>query len=268
MKSHIKKHLPIGREGLVVHAQIVGAEGQNPEPASLLASLCEATNRKFTALANSVISLKREGNSHFLRAIMVPTIDAVPVGDDMKGFTALSANMYVDNQDALWGLRESDAGRIMVRATEPENIEQLMDMMSSISCSAVALRSQSPTLANLFEGHEKMLTGLEVGDVVSYYSESSSAIQVGSVVATGTMGTESAILVAPFSGAQQEEVSTSAVAVFVDGASVEYPEVQASYSSGGAPDIERMVDYYRRMFSYNESYFKDLESRIRNHAFC
>jgi hypothetical protein len=60
-----------------------------------------------------------------------------------------------------------------------------------------------------------------------------------------------------------------AVEEVVDHNEIEYPQAEVSLSAtAGSPDVERLVDYFRRMFSYSPEYFRILETRIRSHAFC
>ena len=265
MHAAIKHFIRLGQEGVAVHAQVSGAltaEG-------VMASLSQATQNKFHVLPNSVVLTDQGRVINSVRAIMIPTTNVIPAPENMHGFTALSNNMYVDSHDAMWGLRETSSGRFLVMADEQTNIDQLMDMMASCSSTLPDLQAGAPGVARGIVTHEQALTGLEQGDVVSYYSALSNSLQVGAVVDSSTAEFTQHITVAPLNGSEHEAISTSAVAVFVDHNEIQYPQAEVSLSAtAGGPDVERLVDYFRRMFSYSPEYFRTLETRIRSHAFC
>ena len=265
MHAAIKHFIRLGQEGVAVHAQVSGAltaEG-------VMASLSQATQNKVHVLPNSVIQTEAGRVVSSIRAIMIPMTNIIPAPENMQGFTALSSNMYVDSHDAMWGLRETASGRFLVMADEQTNIDQLMDMMASCSSNMADLQAGAPAVARNIAAHEQALTGLEQGDVVSYYSALSNSMRVGAVVDASTAEVTQYVTVAPLNGDEHEAISTSAVAVFVDHNEIEYPQAEVSLSAtAGSPDVERLVDYFRRMFSYSPEYFRTLETRIRSHAFC
>jgi hypothetical protein len=263
MQASIKHFIRLGQEGVAVHAQVSGPLEAN----AVMASLSQAARGKFRVLPESVVVTDTGRVVNSIRAIMVPTINVIPAPENMNGFTALSNNMYVDSHDSMWGLRETPAGRFLVMADEASNIDQLMDMMASCSSSVEDLRAGSPAVAKSIAEHELRLTGVEQGDVVSYYSSLSNTLRVGAVVDASTAEFTQHVTVAPLDGTESEAISTSAVAVYVDHREIDYPQ-DVSLSAVGSPDVERLVDYYRRMFSYAPEYFRMLESRIRSHAFC
>lgn len=270
MKAFIKTHKRLGEEAIVVLAQVTGCNGDlsRVDRKEFMSSLSAASENKFRVVPNSVTHMFSDRLSSFVRAVMIPTVNIIPAPDNMSTFTALSANMYVDSNDTMWALRQNADGNVLVMASEQENIDQLMDMMASCSSTITTLRTVDPVTAKAFEQHESMLTGIECDDVVSAYCSESNSVRIGSVVAVDKRGTEAKIIVAPFDGGDKFESTSSAICVFVDGKEIQYPALQQTSLSSGAVDIERLVDYFRRMFSYSPEYFQTLESKIRNHAFC
>ncbi|AXG66897.1 hypothetical protein HOU08_gp171 [Dickeya phage vB_DsoM_JA29] len=267
MQTSIKQIDSINQNQCVVLAHVVHADGENIAD-NYGAVLSESAQREFIPVAGSSVVIHGGRTQSYVRTIMQRAKDILPM-EDAREMQALSANMYMDKSKRMWAVRHSESGQdILVRTSDMNDTEELMDMIRSVSnVSAAGLRSVNPDVAKALDKFNLDIAGTQGGDMVSYVSESGD-LRVGFVVAQIQDNDEIGYQVVDKEGNAEVISSMSMVAVF-DGDNIEdrhFPEMD-SVSAAGNATVEKLVNYYRQVFSYSPEYMQRLENIIRNHGF-
>lgn len=250
----------LSNQAVTMYAKVVHGNSNfaNIKPAEILASLSNACGNQFSVAKNSVKILDSGRVTAVVRAIMVPAIDVLPLETAQANMQSLSKNMFIDGEENMWTLRESDSGNVVVRALTVDNPEELVEMMSS--CSSVS--NNDPFTHNIVNRYEQELSHVQGGDFISYFSSESGAVVAGFVVAEVEDNGHSKLLA--LSNSQTPEmIERSAVVTFIDGDELQYPQ-DIKVSVSASADSNRLIQYYKQMYGYAPEYFKHIEAMILN----
>jgi predicted transcriptional regulator len=251
----------LSNQAVTMYAKVVhgNAVFKNVNAADILASLSAACNNQFKPVQNSVKVLDAGRVNAVVRAIMVPAIDVLPLETAQANMQSLSKNMFLDGDENMWTLRESDSGNVVVRALTIDNPEELVDMMSS--CSS-AQGVDDPFTHNIINRYEQELSHVEGGDFISYFSSKSGAVVTGFVVAEVEDNGHTTLL-ALSSNQEPEQIERSAIITYISGDEIAYPE-DVKVSVSASADSNRLIQYYKQVYAYNPEYFKNIEAMILN----
>lgn len=264
MKAYISQVTPINQTHVAAVVHVIHGHQEDIRD-NVAAAISESTNREFMSVSGSITLLESTNTETFLRCIMAQTKDIKPASEATT-MTALSANMYMDASEQLWSLKANAGNDILVRSSDLNNSEELLEMIAS--CSSVrgfqdGLRSKYPAIYKKHEAHMAELATASGGDMVSFVSES--ATHVGFIAAQVQDVDKFSYLVVDNAG-EQHSISCDQIVALMDGSNLtEFPDVGVSMSS--SIDVNKLVDYYKRVFSYNPEYYDRIENIIRQHAF-
>lgn len=253
----------LSNQAVTMYAKVVhgNANFSNVKAADILASLSNACGNQFTAAKNSVKVLDTGRVNAVVRAVMVPAIDVLPLETAQANMQSLSKNMFLDGEENMWTLRESESGNVVVRALTIDNPDELVSMMAS--CSSTASNGNDPFTHNIINRYEQELANVQGGDFISYYSSESGAVVAGFVVAEVEDSGHTKLLALSSNSQTPEMIERSAVITYVSGDEIQYPE-DVKVSVSASTDSNRLIQYYKQVLGYNPEYFKNIEAMILN----
>lgn len=270
MKAYIKQVESISPTQCAVIAQIVHARGEVIND-NFGAAVSESCNREMAPVAGStiVINAGSGATSTFVRTILTRTQDVLPA-DAREGMSSISANMYMDKTERLWTMRHSESGDVLVRTSDVDDNAALIEMIHSCSSNleATTLRNYAPEVAQAVDSIELYLAGARGGDMVQYVSASGVA-KTGFVVAQYQDLDQHGFVVLGSGETQEEVISSKSMVSRLDADQLDEKQFPAldSVSAAGGIDVEKLVNYYARVFSYSPEYFAKVEGIIRNYSF-
>lgn len=266
MQAFASQVKALNNQALVMYANVIhgNTDFRQVNKAEVVASLSAACDNQFKPAANSVVVLDAGRVSATVRAIMVPAVDVLPV-ESASSMTSVSKNMFMDGQDNMWTLRESESGNVIVRALQIDDPEELVDMMSSCS-SASAATNTDPLVKASIKKYESELDSVQGGDYVSFFSSESASI-VGGVVVAEVEDNGNTRLLCLSNAGNPEMVDRGSIVNFISGDEVEYPE-DVKVSVSASTDANRLIQYYKKVLGYNPAYFAKLSAIILGHSFA
>lgn len=267
MQAFASQVRALNNQALVMYANVIhgNTDFSKVNKAEVVASLSAACDNQFKPAPNSVVVLDSGRVAATVRAIMVPAVDVLPV-ESASSMTSVSKNMFMDGQDNMWTLRESESGNVIVRALQIDDPEELVDMMSS--CSSASNSTQTdPMIKAAINKYEGDLNTVQGGDFISFFSSESATIVGGIVVAEVEDNGVTQLLCISSTSGNTEMVDRGAVVSYVSGDEVEYPE-DVKVSVSASTDANRLIQYYKKVLGYNPAYFAKLSAIILGHSFA
>lgn len=236
---------------VAVIATVNGSEDQ------FAASLSAATNNNLFCIAQSMRVLADNNMTKVVRAIMRPSKQLLPANHASQ-MVALSSNMFMDKGERIWHLKSEGGDNVLV-AQQPENLDEMMAMMSSCSSDT----HPDAMVRDAMMSTSSAINAVEGGDVVSFVS-ASGELDVGFVMYTTEDKAEAGIL--SFSGVEHT-VDMQALVTVRPCALLKYPEEVALSVSGQVTGVPTLLDYYKRVYSYNSDYWNKIRQIIVGHSF-
>lgn len=266
MQTTIKQIDSISANQCVVLVQVTHAVGEDISD-NFAGVVSESTSREFIPVAGATVNIQEGRTQSFVRTIMQRATDILPL-EDAREMQALSANMYMDNAKRMWAVRHSESGDVLVRTSDMNDTDELMDMIRSVSnVNPAGIRGTYPDVARAMDRFNLDLAGAQGGDMISYVSQSGE-LRVGFVVAEVMDGDDHGFSVVDKAG-NNEIISSLSMVTVLSGDDIEerhFPQMD-SVSAAGNATVEKLVSYYRQVFSYSPEYMDKLETIIRNHGF-
>ena len=234
--------------------------------AEFAASVSAACQNDMRPVAGSA-SVLEEGRGHaMVRVILNRTEDVIPMESVSSAFIAVSSNMYMDADERMWSVRHGADGDVLVRQSCASDQNDLIEMIRSVSsASDVALASQNPTAHRAFVEHNSSLSAAVAGDMASYVSQSGD-MKVGFIVANVA---DDGSFVALSSDNVEERIEARQMVAVLSGdliAEDAFPPVD-SVSKAAGFTVDKLVDYYSKVYSYRPDYLAQLIERIRGYGF-
>lgn len=267
MKSYIKKIDSINSVSSVALVQVLHDQEQSVNPEAFAASVSAATQNDLAVISGSASIVESGKGVSMIRCLLRKTEDVIPLTSN-QGMVALSANMYMDQKERMWTVRSSESGDVLVRQAAANDNEDLINLIRSVSSASPEMfASQMPTTAGALNAYENVLANAQAGDMASYVSESGN-LEVGFLAARVQDLGNTTFLMVSQSGDNSRVDSRQLVAVLsgqhIDGEC--FPAID-SVSAAIGTNVEKLVDYYTKVFSYRPDYLAKLVERIRNHTF-
>ena len=270
----IRDYEIVNGDHVLVTASVHHSRGESVDAKQAMVQMHNETQGKLSAVAGSFVVLNDEPVRKVIQGMMALSHAALPVTDNMEelGFRSLSKNMFLDDQERIWNVEETESGRIAVRSNTVDNPEELAGLLAQCSVPISkgsdpqyfsALASSSSTVAN----HPKS------GDYVSFVD--AGRTQFGFVISPEFESDSSASYTGNLSvlaSDAEKPVTISDKQVVGNMGFVDYPEPEQEASAAvgnvGKTQVQQLVDYYRRVYSYAPKYFAELQKRIRQHVFA
>jgi hypothetical protein len=244
--------------------------------ALVMESIRQLMDGKGTPVLGSWMSVSRTDFSEDLIGLVSVNKQVVAYTPDMKGFKALSSNMFMDDEKSMWTLKESEGGKLLIRTSAYDDDTVLNDLLSSISSAK----------ANAFDYHTQAVNSefrqpYDGGNYIAYVSKShNDDIRTGFVVSTvcDDNGRPSREVVVLSRVCDSYEVIDRNMILSVCSSDDMDSKLEAVANSGDMEavsaalksnvSLDDILSYYRTLFSRNAEYFRLFEERIRSHFCC
>jgi len=268
MQANIKQIDSINQDQCVVLAQITHAPNEDISDnfGAIISASCD---REYIPVAGASTVIQAGKTNSFVRTIVQRAKNVMPI-ENSNEMTALSANMYMDKNKRMWAVRRSESGEgdVLIRTSDMNDSAELMDMIRSVSnVNAGGIRGTYPDVAKAYDVYNLDLSNAQGGDMVSYVSQSGE-LRVGFVVAEVQDGDDLSYQVMDKAGNSEAITALSMVSLLsgdeIDGRN--FPQVD-SISAAGNATVQKLLDYYKQVFSYRPDYYEKLATIIRNHGF-
>ncbi len=223
---------------------------------------------KMRAVAGSFDSLSSTNFMERVTGIVSVNKQSFVPDSDMKGFTALASNMFMDEEENMWVLRRTEGGNLLIKTTGVEDDVALSGLLQA-TCS-------TKHASNLSHAHKSLSNyqpfKCESGDLVTFIDPNGQPV-LGFVVANDQESTD--LVVQSQFAAEPEVIKVEAViekhdvSGIPDDADTQAETVQASVSAArGVVSLAEMAAYYKRVFIRRPAYFQEFMKRARAHKFA
>ncbi len=266
----IKHFAPAGQGLARVVARVIHTAASRVNPGLIAQALLNKTDNRLSAVAGSFRVMDRGPLSDTVTGILSYNRESIAVAssDDMKGFTAVASNMFMDDEERMWNLHKTESGSLLVRSSGIDDDQALIGLLASLSSSPQTstegrqLTAMASSLRDRVEG----------GQFVSFVN-ANNMLAHGFVVVTAA-DTDDAIVLTGEKD-EPEAIKTNSVTEIhelgADAPQVELSEQEqvdvAVASAAGRVSLDMMVDYYRRMFAASPEYFEQFKQRLLSHGF-
>lgn len=237
-------------------------------PQLVMNALSKKLDGRFQAIAGSFDLVDSGAYTDRITGIVGRTREIVAVSEDnLKGFRALSSNMFMDDEKEMWTMKKTEAGDVLIKTSAEDDLS-LLNLLEATASSGYR---SAPEYAKLSAMCGALASKVQGGNFVSYV-DLNNRITQGFVIATTDSETA---LVLPQGADEPDEVKLDAVTDIHDAA--EMPEVTMSAEeiveqevavSSGRVDVNAIVAYYKRIYNMNPKFFAEWEKRIRSHQFA
>lgn len=262
-------------DGNHVSISAVVSHGRGGAPVEdVHAAIQKATGNRFQAVAGSFRTAEKSPYTTTIVGIVSTTREVKPYKPDAKGnvagFSSLSGNMFMDETESLWSLQEAGDGRVLIRAHAIDNIEDINTLMQSCSANVAA---NIGTEGRYLEAVATVVAGKDEaqgGDYISFVHEEKLHLGVAVCSVLNADGSDTDTMVVLASDAKDTVTIKRTSIVDNLGHTVGFKELEMASESGESnmADISKVAAYYKNLFSYNADFAKELEARIRSHAYC
>jgi len=225
------------------------------------ADILSAINEKFGGKLRAVArSFRLTENSSadasnvmcHIEGYLVPNVEVIEAHSERgKVMSCVASNMFMDDADCIW----NKSGDFLYKKSDVETSEQLEAMLSEVSSEGGFARQRK---ANDFK-----ITTPSAGSFISFTHQGE--MGYGFVVATDTSNKKLMVLA---DGEDEPEVIDDFQVkdqYEVDGDELRQPEeVECSSDS---VSVDKLVQYYKRVYSYNQPFLDGLIGRIKGYSF-
>jgi hypothetical protein len=196
----------------------------------------------------------------------------VPLTDDNRGdFHAYASNMYMDGEQNIWTLKETDAGELLVKANMVEDEASLKDLMHSVS-NSFSLTSGFSAVAS---AQSAIPESVEAGDFVAFASGDTQRIKYGFVAASIQGGKKGEDFVVLAHGEEESETIGRDAVAFVSEVedstldlSKETTAQSITAAAKGNHSLADILSYYKMVYARNPEYFAKFKERLSKHAYA
>lgn len=266
------KHYAQAGAGLArIVARVIHTGASRANRALIGEALSKKFDGKMTAVAGSINVVDSGPLDETITGVVSIVRDSLALASDadLSGFRAVASNMYLDDEDRMWSLSKTEAGRLMVRSTGIDDDQALIGMLHAVASAAPTVRA-SQQLAAIASA---TASNVQAGSLVTYVN-GNNQVALGFVVVASAEGDTAVVLPHHAQDSEGETISVNAVVDVVPDSAIELPALSEEErmgislaSSRGAVSIESMLDYYRRVFGHRPDFYDQFAARIKAHAF-
>jgi hypothetical protein len=233
------------------------------------AQVAEGIKQQFrgaVAIPGSFVALSSSKAMTVFEGIVGVVAQRVVLTDENReNYKAVAANMFMDEGEQLWSLRQTATGQVLVKAADSEADHAVMKHL--MACAS--------TDYNQFEHRDigvenaQIRASVQGGDLVSYISQQSADLQMG--IATASVenedGTDAHMIAVVRPNGQAETVNREMIVVAATFEEDAEDIKEAETATAGAMDVERFNSYYARVFARRPAYFEEFMKRVRSYVF-
>lgn len=230
---------------------------------------------KMEAVAGSFSSVDKGQYQEQITGIVSVVKEAIPVTkENLVGFRAVAANMFMDDEQDMWVVRKSAAGDLIVKTTGIEDDMSLVRLLNQ-SCSHSTNHSSISEQRRMVARASAVCDTVKGGDFVSYVNMNNE-LTCGFLVATAFDEAHPEVhqaVVLPING-EEEVINVKAVIDNHDQTSFpalelsEQETVDAAVASArGSVNLQTLLDYYKKVYARRPAFYAEFAKRIKAHAF-
>lgn len=268
--AHIKQSTVLDGATAMVDAIITHGSREGVDGKTAAFAVQASVESNLVPIAGSMRVIENSPYRTTVRLAMAAANEVVPYEDGMDGFKSVSSNIYMDNNENIWSLRQNEAGKVLVRSNsidDASEIGQLLESCSNVNEATANSRDRQFFQAVASAEVRQGTNALGSQDFVTFAHNG--AVHNGFIVTAMTDENHQPngmfTAVAFSDNPDQQPVTISASAVIQNHGVPGYEEpndMQVSTSS-----VSSLVSYYRKIYGHNAEFFRKLEQQIRGYAF-
>lgn len=253
---NVTDFITCGAKSRVKVAVTAGATSTSSE---ILGAINEQFGGKLRAVARSfrIVEGSNQDRNNVqisLEGYLVPNVEIIATASEQgQKMKCVAANMFLDQSDCIW----SKTGDFLYKKSDIETSEELNQFLTECSSSNIRMRKTA--------GFEA--ASVNSGDFISYMSKGEMCY--GFVVASDYPNRKLMVLA---EGEEEPEVIDTfdvQTSTPIDDEKVRFPEEEEMVeTSATSVDVNAIVNYYKRWFTYNPAYAQMLIDRLKGHSFC
>lgn len=241
--------------------------GRHAKPSDVARAINESFGQR-AAVIPGTLSISHSGATAKVSACLkaVRPVKAVEIDEAGRtpGFTMVSKNLYMDMKDRTqWNVHRDGDRTTLIRAGDLESDEALNKIMNNMVSMSGNFQDAR---AKLVDTVQALATDLDTGVLVSYLQPGTNTHKIG--FSLSGVSEDGTVEVVPMAG-PVEQVSCSHLIRTYEQVEykdhvVEPPMTSNSGFEDGNVTKKDMVDYYRKVFAYNDEYFSKFERMLNS----
>lgn len=263
-KAYIKGSRVLDGNTAAVTAVITHAPKQLDQQ-SIASAITHACGTKMVAIAGSFNKLQGSLTQTVVHGAVKVATHVIPYDEKTCPFTSISSNMFLDENEDTWSLRKTAEGKVLVKSNFIDNANDIAEIMQS--CSSVQAEQRhgiAKELSALASNVAQVQSTINQGSFVAVAH--AGELIYGSVTARVTDGQKEQLAILPTNSPNRILVSESAV---MHSENITCGALEGGFEScSGSNTMERLLQYYGKLYANFPDYFAKLEERIRSHAFA
>lgn len=238
------------------------------DPSLVVTALRNKLENRFEAVANSFSIIEKGSYTDRMAGIVGVVKQIISLDDsaNLKGFKAVASNMFMDDEKDMWVLKKTESGNLLIKTTAEDEIS-LNTILEAVASSGKRNLNEYKMLAAQCSSIAERVQG---GDYVSFV-DYNNCTNLGFVLATTD---EDSALVLTDGSDEYQEIPNMAITDIHDQS--DFPDVKLSDEdlidqqvavSSGNVDLEKVLNYYKKIYGFNAKFFKEFSDRLRAHHF-
>jgi len=233
----------------------------------ILGAITNAFGSKMTALAGSYNLLHKSPTQTLVHGAVAATKDVLDYDPANCQFKSISSNMFMDDDSAVWNLHHSAGKKVLVKANFVDDVAEIGSLLQSCSSAQQhhlggSDKQAAGYVANLRDAQNSIQAG-------AFISVASGGKLVQGAVVAVAFDKDNALgklQVLPLAGGEPMLVSRSSV---MHNETIACKDVEGGFQScSGSTSMDRLLQYYGKLYETQPEYFALISERVRNYAFA
>lgn len=272
--AKIRSSRVINGEQAVVTATVNHGRKQEPNPQEVMAALQSMSGNQLTPVPGSFVAINQEPTRTTISGVMslAKHVMDFPGQEAMvqQGFKAMASNMFLDESEQIWTVKEEGGHKVCVKSNTIDNPEELQGLLAKCTTSITA--GNDPAYFTSVASAAQAQAAPEAGTLITFVSESTTkfGVVLGSVFESDSADSYTGNVQVYQFGADDAELVQDCQIVAGAQVTWEEPEDLESQAAGniGKSQKDMLVDYYRKVYGHGKEFFAQWEQRIRKHAYA
>lgn len=274
--AKIRSNTVINGEQAVVTATVNHSINEKPNPSEVMAALQSMSGNHLTPVQGSFVSINEEPTRLTISGVMSLAKHVMPFPGqsamEQQGFKAMASNMFLDDNEQIWSVKQEGNEKVCVRSNTIDNPEELQGLLAKCTTSITAGGDPSyfTAVASASTAQKQAVAG---GTLITFVSESTTkfGVVLGSVFEDDNSASYTGKLkVLAFDADDAEEIQDNQIVAAAADVDWEEPSDLESQATGnvGKSQVTQLVGYYKKVYGHGKEFFREWEKRIRQHAYA
>lgn len=230
-----------------------------------IAAAVRKLNGKLSPIEGTFVTVASDGTTKTIEGVVGLLQERIVLSDENRAqFESIASNMYLDSEERLWSAKKTDAGEILIKSHAGDDLEVMKGLMQCVASSTTWERETSVATANLGTARNEV----EGGDLITYVNHDG-RVTMGFALASvyETEESTASVLLVVDRENDMEQIDRNLVVACVKAADIEADETaEFEAVAAGSLSIERIREYYRKMFIRRPEYFEKFWARFTSHV--